>query len=76
MSRFAIIGGGAWGTALACIVRRRGHEAIMWVRESEVAESINAGLGNPLFLPDVKLEHDIVATTDLAASAASAAATS
>lgn len=74
MARFAVIGGGAWGTALACIVRRAGHEAVLWVREAEVAESINAGLGNPIFLPDVRLEHDIVATTDLAASAAGAAA--
>ena len=72
MSTISVIGGGAWGTALACIVRRAGHEAVMWVREPEVVESINANLGNPIFLPDVPLEHNIVATADLAASAANA----
>ncbi len=41
----------------------------MWVREPVVAESINANLGNPVFLPGIALENDIVATTDLAASA-------
>jgi glycerol-3-phosphate dehydrogenase (NAD(P)+) len=72
MARIAIIGGGAWGTALACVVRRANHEAVLWAREPEVVESVNAGLGNPLFLPDVPLEHDIVATTDLSASVAGA----
>src|SRR3546814_2201171 len=51
MTRIAIIGGGAWGTALACIARRAGHEAVLWAREPEVAESINTGAGNPVFLP-------------------------
>lgn len=68
MPRISVIGGGAWGTALACVARRAGHEAVMWVREPEVAESINANLGNPIFLPDVALEPDIVATTDLSSS--------
>ena len=70
MLRIAIIGGGAWGTALACVVRRSGHEAVMWIREPEVVELINAGLGNPIFLPDTEIETDIVATSDLAAAAA------
>ena len=70
MLKIAIIGGGAWGTALACVVRRSGHEAVMWIREPEVVELINAGLGNPIFLPDTEIETDIVATSDLAAAAA------
>ncbi|PPR60199.1 MAG: Glycerol-3-phosphate dehydrogenase [NAD(P)+] [Alphaproteobacteria bacterium MarineAlpha4_Bin2] len=68
MAKITIIGSGAWGTALACVIRRNGHEAVMWVRETEVAESINKNRGNPLFLPGVQLEHDIIATTDLVAS--------
>jgi glycerol-3-phosphate dehydrogenase (NAD(P)+) len=70
MSKITIIGGGAWGTALACVVRRSGHEVVMWIREPEVVESINAGLGNPIFLPDTEIDTDIVATIDLAASVA------
>tara|TARA_B100000676_G_scaffold277523_1_gene299255 strand:- start:4034 stop:5032 length:999 start_codon:yes stop_codon:yes gene_type:complete len=70
MSKITIIGGGAWGTALACVVRRSGHEAVMWIREPEVVESINAGLGNPIFLPNTEIEPDIVATGDLTTATA------
>ena len=72
MSRIAIIGAGAWGSALACIARRGGHEAILWAREPEVVESINAGLGNPIFLPGIPLEPDIAATADIEAAPAGA----
>ncbi len=70
MARIAIIGGGAWGTALSCVARRAGHEATLWVREPEVVEAINAGKGNPIFLPDIALEPGIVATGDMAAALA------
>ena len=69
MARIAIIGGGAWGTALACVARRGGHEARIWVREPEIAEAIDAGRGNPVFLPDIALEPGIAATADMAAAA-------
>jgi glycerol-3-phosphate dehydrogenase (NAD(P)+) len=68
MARIAIIGGGAWGTALACVARRAGHEATLWVREQEVVDAINAGEGNPIFLPDIELEPGIAATSDMAAA--------
>ena len=42
----------------------------MWIREPEVVILINAGFGNPIFLPDTELEPDIVATSDLAAASA------
>ena len=66
MARIAIIGAGAWGTALACVARRAGHEATLWAREPEVAGAINAGQGNPTFLPDIDLEPGIAATADIA----------
>ena len=72
MTRISVIGGGAWGTALACVVRRAGHEAIIWVRETEVADAINCNKGNPLFLPDIPLEPDIIATTNLVSCATDA----
>jgi glycerol-3-phosphate dehydrogenase (NAD(P)+) len=65
MTRIGIIGGGAWGTALACVTRRAGAQAILWAREAEVVEAINAGRGNPIFLPNIKLESGITATTDI-----------
>ena len=74
MARIAIIGGGAWGTALACVARRAGHDAALWVREAEIADAINAGKGNPVFLPGIALEPGIAATGDMAVALAGAEA--
>ncbi|MBE9554078.1 MAG: NAD(P)-dependent glycerol-3-phosphate dehydrogenase [Proteobacteria bacterium] len=68
MSRVAVIGAGAFGTALACVVRRAGSEAVVWARDPSIADSIASGKGNPVYLPDVALEPGIAATTDLAAA--------
>src|SRR5271154_1984073 len=69
MRRFGIIGGGAWGTALAQILRRAEREVVLWAREAEVVDSINRARENPLFLPGVKLEDGIIATSQLAEAA-------
>lgn len=66
MSRVAVIGAGAFGTALACVVRRAGSEAVIWARDPAIADSIASGKGNPVYLPDIALESGIAATTDLA----------
>ena len=65
MTRAAIIGGGSFGTAMACVARRAGFEAMLWAREPEIAESINAGRGNPYFLQGIPVEPGIAASTDL-----------
>jgi glycerol-3-phosphate dehydrogenase (NAD(P)+) len=65
-----IVGGGAWGTALAVTMRRAGRDTILWARESEVVAAINARHENALFLPGVALDAAIAATADLAAIAA------
>lgn len=70
MSRVGIIGGGAFGTAMACVVRRAGHAVLLWAREPEVAAAIDSAAMNPLFLPDVRLPQGIRATNDLAAATA------
>jgi glycerol-3-phosphate dehydrogenase (NAD(P)+) len=69
MSRVGIIGGGAFGTAMACVLRRSDHEVVIWAREPEVVADINSSAANPIFLPDVTLLPGIRATTDLAAAA-------
>jgi glycerol-3-phosphate dehydrogenase (NAD(P)+) len=61
-----IIGGGAWGTALALTCQRAGLQATLWAREAEVVEAINARHENPLFLPGVTLDDGVTATADLA----------
>ncbi|HEY7741511.1 MAG TPA: NAD(P)-binding domain-containing protein, partial [Burkholderiales bacterium] len=69
MARVGIVGGGAFGTALACVVRRSGHEVILWAREPDVAAAINRDAANPVFLPGIALAPGIAATNELAAAA-------
>lgn len=63
--RVGVIGGGAWGTALAQVAAE-GGETLLWAREPEVVESVNAGHENGLFLPGIALDASIRATGDLA----------
>jgi glycerol-3-phosphate dehydrogenase (NAD(P)+) len=59
-----VIGGGAWGTALAQVAAE-GGETLLWAREPEVVESVNARRENGLFLPGIPLDPAIRATGDL-----------
>ena len=70
IERIGIVGGGAWGTALALTARRAGQAVVLWAREAEVVAAINREHVNPLFLPDVALDPAIRATADLAEAAA------
>jgi glycerol-3-phosphate dehydrogenase (NAD(P)+) len=62
----AVLGGGAWGTALAQVMARGGEDVRLWAREPEVVAVVNDTHANPLFLPDVALDPRIVATADMA----------
>src|SRR4051794_30748648 len=70
LQRIGIVGGGAWGTALAVTARRAGRDVVLWAREAEVVAAINERHENPLFLPDIAIDAAIAATGDLAAAAA------
>jgi glycerol-3-phosphate dehydrogenase (NAD(P)+) len=70
MQRIGIIGGGAWGTALAVTARRAGRDVILWAREAEVVAAINERHENPLFLPGIAVDPAIAATGELAVAAA------
>lgn len=72
MARVGVMGAGAFGTAMACVLRRAGHEPVLWAREPEVADAINREAKNPMFLPGIALTPGIVATSDLALAAAGA----
>ncbi|HXP30038.1 MAG TPA: NAD(P)H-dependent glycerol-3-phosphate dehydrogenase [Stellaceae bacterium] len=70
INRIGVIGGGAWGTALAQSLRRAGRDVLLWARESEVVEALNRDHANPLFLPGVALDPAIRATASLGDAAA------
>ncbi|MCU0728902.1 MAG: glycerol-3-phosphate dehydrogenase, partial [Sphingopyxis sp.] len=66
---FGVIGGGAWGTALAQCLASDGSMVRLWALETEVADAINQTRQNPLFLPGITLSSAIAATGDLAVMA-------
>jgi glycerol-3-phosphate dehydrogenase (NAD(P)+) len=69
MAKVGIIGGGAFGTAMACVTRRSGNEVVLWAREAEVVEAINHEGENSHFLPGKRLPPGIRATGQLAEAA-------
>lgn len=66
MKKLGVIGAGAWGTALATVSVRAGLDTLIWAREHEVVEGINASHENQLYLPGVPLDSALVATSDMA----------
>ena len=69
MKRIGIIGGGAWGTALATAACRAGRDVVLQAREAEVVTAINESHENTLFLPGIALDEAIRATADPAEAA-------
>jgi len=65
MSKIGIIGAGAWGTALATVMRRAGNEVVLQAHEPETADDINQNHKNTVFLPGFDLDPDLRATTEL-----------
>jgi glycerol-3-phosphate dehydrogenase (NAD(P)+) len=66
LRRLGVIGGGAWGTALAQVAASGREETLLWAREPEVVDSVNSAHENSLFLAGVKLNLAIRATSDIA----------
>ena len=62
--KLGVIGGGAWGTALAQVAATGGRETLLWVREPEVVEAVNRQHENVVFLPGIALNAAIRATSD------------
>lgn len=65
-----VIGGGAWGTALAAVMAQIHDDVLIWARETEVVDSINGARENTAFLSGIKLSPSIKATSELADMAA------
>ena len=68
MSRIIVLGSGAWGTAIALsLYRRGGHQVTLWAHSPEAAQEINDAGENTLFLPGFPLPKEIKVTGDNAA---------
>ena len=66
MSRIAVIGAGAWGTAIAIALSRKGtHNVSLWAYEKEVIESITSKHTNDLFLPGLPRPDAVKAANSL-----------
>jgi glycerol-3-phosphate dehydrogenase (NAD(P)+) len=65
-----IVGGGAWGTALALAQVRAGRDVLLWAHEPEVVDAINKRHINDIFLPSVALDPALRATKSIADVAA------
>jgi glycerol-3-phosphate dehydrogenase (NAD(P)+) len=70
VTRVAVIGGGAWGTALADLLARKGasRAVTLWAREPDVVGSVTRDHVNHMFLPGAKLASALAAEGDLAAA--------
>src|SRR3546814_9584044 len=67
--QFGVVGGGAWGTALAQLLAADGAPVRLWAREEDVVDAINREHRNPAFLPGAALSPSLTATGELAGMA-------
>lgn len=62
----AVVGAGSWGTALARVLARNGHDVRLWSFEEDVVREIRKERENVRYLPGVSLPENLVATGDMA----------
>lgn len=65
IERVAVVGAGAWGTALALVAARAGRAVRLYGRDPDVVAAIGEESRNPRHLDDIRLEPGLYATTDL-----------
>ena len=66
LDTIAVLGGGAWGTALAQVQARHGCAVTLWARNTSAVHEINTQHTNAAYLPAISLAPSLTATTDLA----------
>ncbi len=65
MERIAVIGAGSWGTALAVLIARNGHEVRLWSHDPDQAHALARDGENRSFLPGIRLPESIAPTASL-----------
>jgi len=66
LGHIGVVGGGAWGTALACLARRAGRRVTLWSRDPAISNAIASDRANPVYLPGLALDAGIEAAPALA----------
>jgi glycerol-3-phosphate dehydrogenase (NAD(P)+) len=67
-SKVAVLGAGAWGTALGKVLADKGDQVALWSRRRELCEAVNASRENARYLPGARLPESLACTDDLAAA--------
>lgn len=62
MKKISVIGSGSWGTALAILLSKNGHNTVLWARSKEKAEKISESRENKEYLPGITLPDNIKVT--------------
>jgi len=62
----AVLGAGSWGTALAALIARHGHDTVLWGRDAAAIANLQATHENARYLPGIALPDSLRATSDLA----------
>src|SRR3954469_18961652 len=65
--RVAVLGAGAWGTAIACVLGAR-LEAVLWARDAGQARKLAQTRRNDRYLPGIEIPSAVTVTGDLAAA--------
>src|SRR5687767_15997307 len=71
--RVGVIGAGSWGTALAVIAGRAGHDVRLWSRNAEVTDAINRERSNPCYLKETRIPDNVRASQKILDVASAAA---
>ena len=61
----SVLGGGSWGTVLAYLASLNGNQVNLWMRDNDLAETINNTRINKRYLPNLDLRKNITATSQI-----------
>lgn len=68
--KIGVIGAGSWGTTLADMLARKGHETTLWAYEADLVQTMQQRRENDLYLPGFRLADTLGFSNDLAQTAA------
>lgn len=70
--RFAVLGAGSWGTALAMLLAGNGHATLLWAHRPDAAETLERERRNERYLPGIRFPDKLHVTADLEGAVAAA----